>query len=82
MDHVTLHTPLDPELSAGIVTFDVEGHAPQAVAQILRENRVIANSTPYGVPHVRLSAGIVNFSEEIDLALNVIRSLKGSRSGA
>ena len=81
MDHVTLHTPLDPELSAGIVTFDVEGYAPQDVARILRENRVIANSTPYGVPHVRLSAGIVNFPEEMDLALNVIRSLKGSRSG-
>ncbi|MFJ4153015.1 aminotransferase class V-fold PLP-dependent enzyme [Streptomyces galbus] len=76
MDHVTLHTPLAPELSAGIVTFDVDGHSPQDVARILRENRVIANSTPYGVPHVRLSAGIVNFPEEIDVALNVIRSLK------
>ncbi|MCA1224114.1 aminotransferase class V-fold PLP-dependent enzyme [Streptomyces sp. 8L] len=76
MDHVTLHTPLAPELSAGIVTFDVDGHSPQDVARILRENRVIANSTPYGVPHVRLSAGIVNFPEEIDVALNVIRLLK------
>ncbi|MEU5116008.1 aminotransferase class V-fold PLP-dependent enzyme [Streptomyces longwoodensis] len=76
MDHVTLHTPLAPELSAGIVTFDVDGHSPQDVARILRENRVIANSTPYGVPHVRLSAGIVNFPEEIDVALNIIRSLK------
>lgn len=76
MDHVTLHTPLAPELSAGIVTFDVDGHSPQEVARILRENRVIANSTPYGVPHVRLSAGIVNFPDEIDVALNVIRSLK------
>ncbi|MFF9162070.1 aminotransferase class V-fold PLP-dependent enzyme [Streptomyces longwoodensis] len=76
MDHVTLHTPLAPELSAGIVTFDVDGHSPQDVARILRENRVIANSTPYGVPHVRLSAGIVNFPDEIDVALNVIRSLK------
>ncbi|MET9078959.1 hypothetical protein ABZX95_44155 [Streptomyces sp. NPDC004232] len=36
MDHVTLHTPLDPELSAGIVTFDVEGHAPQEVARRCR----------------------------------------------
>ncbi|MFF4871550.1 aminotransferase class V-fold PLP-dependent enzyme [Streptomyces sp. NPDC090109] len=78
MDHVTLHTPLDPEVSAGIVTFDVEGYAPRDVAKILRENRVIANATPYGVPHVRLSAGIVNFPEEVDLALRVIRSLKGA----
>ncbi|SFL95653.1 aminotransferase class V-fold PLP-dependent enzyme [Streptomyces pini] len=75
MDHVTLHTPLDPELSAGIVCFDVRGYKPQDVAQILRTNRVVANSTPYGVPHVRLSAGIVNFPEEIEMALRVIRSL-------
>ncbi|MBF9072810.1 aminotransferase class V-fold PLP-dependent enzyme [Streptacidiphilus sp. NEAU-YB345] len=75
MKHVTLHTPLDPDISAGIVTFDVDGHSPRDVAQTLRHNRVIANATPYGVPHVRLSAGIVNFPAEIDLALEVIRSL-------
>ncbi|MBD0711501.1 aminotransferase class V [Streptomyces sp. CBMA291] len=79
MDHVTLHTPLDPEVSAGIVTFDVHGYPPREVARILRENRVIANATPYGVPHVRLSAGIVNSPEDIELALKVIRSLKDSR---
>ncbi|MFE3073846.1 aminotransferase class V-fold PLP-dependent enzyme [Streptomyces sp. NPDC059247] len=82
MGHVTLHTPLDPEVSAGIVTFDVEGYEPQDVARILRDNRVIANSTPYGVPHVRLSAGIVNSPEDIELALRVIRSLKGSGAAA
>ncbi|MER8236251.1 aminotransferase class V-fold PLP-dependent enzyme [Streptomyces sp. NPDC094049] len=82
MGHVTLHTPLDPEVSAGIVTFDVEGYDPRDVARILRDNRVIANSTPYGVPHVRLSAGIVNSPEDIELALRVIRSLKGSGAGA
>ncbi|MEU2060944.1 aminotransferase class V-fold PLP-dependent enzyme [Streptomyces sp. NPDC013455] len=75
MKHVTLHTPLDPELSAGIVCFDVEGYKPQDVVQILRDNRVIASSTPYAVSHVRLSAGIVNFPKDIDRALKVIRSL-------
>lgn len=75
MEHVTLHTPLDPELSAGIVTFDVQGYKPQDVVQILRDNRVIANTTPYATPHVRLSAGIVNFPKDIDMALTVIRSL-------
>jgi isopenicillin-N epimerase len=75
MGHVTLHTPLDPELSAGIVTFDVEGYKPQDVVQILRANRVIANATPYAVSHVRLSAGIVNFPRDVEMALSVIRSL-------
>lgn len=75
MEHVTLHTPLEPELSAGIVCFDVRGHAPTDVVRIMRDNRVIASTTPYTVSHVRLSAGIVNFPEDIDMALNVIRSL-------
>lgn len=75
MKHVTLHTPLDPELSAGIVTFDVQGHKPHDVVQILRDNQVIANATPYATPHVRLSAGIVNFPKDIDMALKVIRAL-------
>ncbi|SFE23407.1 Selenocysteine lyase/Cysteine desulfurase [Actinopolyspora alba] len=75
MEHVTLHTPLDPELSAGIVTFDVHGYNPRDVVQILRNNRVIASCTPYADPRVRLSAGIVNFPEDVEMALAVIRSL-------
>lgn len=75
MEHVTLHTPLDPDLSAGIVTFDVRGYNPREVVQILRDNNVIASCTPYAAPRVRLSAGIVNFPEDVDMALKVIRSL-------
>ncbi|MFJ4327013.1 aminotransferase class V-fold PLP-dependent enzyme [Streptomyces tricolor] len=75
MKHVTLHTPLAPQLSAGIVCFDVHGYKPQDVVQILRDNGVIASATPYAVPHARLSAGIVNFPHDIDRALKIIRSL-------
>lgn len=75
MKHVALHTPMDPERSAGFVCFDVQGYKPQEVVQIFRENRVIASGTPYAVPHVRLSAGIVNFPKDVDMALRVVRSL-------
>lgn len=75
MKHVTLHTPLEPSLSAGFVCFDVRGHQTQEVVRILRDNRVIASGSPYGVSHVRFSAGIVNFQRDIDMALDVIRSL-------
>ncbi|MFJ7152508.1 aminotransferase class V-fold PLP-dependent enzyme [Streptomyces sp. NPDC100445] len=75
MRHVTLHTPLDPALSAGIVCFDVRDRKPEDVVRILRDNRVIASTTPYAVPHVRLSAGIVNFPHDVDRALEVVRSL-------
>jgi isopenicillin-N epimerase len=68
-------TPLNPELSAGFVCFDVQGYKVRDVVQILRDNRVIASSSPYAIPHVRFSAGIVNFPEDVDMALKVIRSL-------
>lgn len=75
MDHVTLHTPRAPQHSAGFVCFDVRGHQPKHVVQTLRDHRVIASGTPYAVPHVRFSAGIVNFPKDIHRALKVIRSL-------
>ncbi|MEU4270353.1 aminotransferase class V-fold PLP-dependent enzyme [Streptomyces sp. NPDC026092] len=75
MKHVTLHTPVDAGRSAGFVIFDVDGYKPQDVVQIFRDHRVIASGTPYAVPHVRLSAGIVNFPKDVDRALRVVRSL-------
>ncbi|MDU0290390.1 aminotransferase class V-fold PLP-dependent enzyme [Saccharothrix longispora] len=75
MEHVTLHTPLDPGLSAGIVCFDVRGYEPMDVVRIFRDNGVVASATPYAVSHVRLSAGIVNFPEDVHRALDVVRSL-------
>lgn len=75
MRHVTLHTPVASERSAGFVCFDVRGYQPADVVQIFRDRGVIASGTPYAVPHVRLSAGIVNFPKDIDRALRVVRSL-------
>jgi selenocysteine lyase/cysteine desulfurase len=47
MPHVTLHTPRDRELSAGIICFDVDGMAPDAAR--LLEKRVVASASPYRV---------------------------------
>ena len=33
MKHVTLHTPLAPELAAGIVCFEVKGLTPHQVVE-------------------------------------------------
>jgi len=75
MPHITLHTPLSKELSAGIVSFDVEGHSPGAVVSRLRERRIIASVAPYAVPHVRLTPCIQNTSAEMDTVLREIRAL-------
>jgi len=46
---VKLHTPLDPELSAGICCFEVEGLSPDAVVKALLARPIVASTSPYKV---------------------------------
>jgi isopenicillin-N epimerase len=69
MPHVTLHTPLAPELSSGIVCFDVRGRTPRQVVTELRARRIIASTTPYATSYARLTPGLLNTPEEVDRAL-------------
>jgi selenocysteine lyase/cysteine desulfurase len=75
MKHVTLHTPKDPALSAGINCFEVQGTQPQEVVKRLLDRRIIASTSPYKVSYPRLSAGIMNTPEEVDSALKAVRAL-------
>jgi isopenicillin-N epimerase len=75
MPHVRLVTPMSPQLSAGIVSFDVVGMSPEAVVSRLRGYRVIGSVAPYARPHVRLTPSVRNFPNEIDIALNAVRQL-------
>ncbi len=75
MAHVRLHTPLDQNLSAGIVCFDVDGMSPQAVVSRLRQQNIIATVTPYADSHARLSPSIRNSSQEVEKVLSGIRAL-------
>jgi isopenicillin-N epimerase len=72
---ITVHTPQSEKLSAGIVSFDIEGIPPGAVVHRLRERRIIASVAPYAVPHVRLTPSIQNTPLEIDTVLREIRAL-------
>jgi isopenicillin-N epimerase len=72
---ITLHTPQSEKLSAGIVSFDVDGLSPGAVVHRLRERRIIASVAPYAVPHVRLTPCIQNTPAEVDTVLREIRAL-------
>jgi isopenicillin-N epimerase len=75
MPHVTLRSPLDDELTAGIVCFDVRGYRAGEAARALRHRNVIASSTPYSPSHVRLAPGIYNTESDVDEALRAVRSL-------
>jgi selenocysteine lyase/cysteine desulfurase len=75
MTHVSLHTPRSDSLSAGIVSFDVQGLSPSAAVMRLRERRIIASVAPYAIPHVRLTPCLINMHEEIETVLQEVRGL-------
>jgi selenocysteine lyase/cysteine desulfurase len=75
MPHVTLITPSDPSLSAGIVAFDVAGRSADGAVDALRKWRVIGSAAPYATPHVRLTPSIRNTPEDIDFALKAVAAL-------
>jgi isopenicillin-N epimerase len=75
LPNVTLHTPRDPNLSGGISCFEVAGVSPEQVAQRLAAQKIRTNSSPYKVSYARVSAGVMNRPEEIDLVLRAIRQL-------
>jgi len=75
MPNVTLHTPRDPALSAGIACFEVRGSEPGRVVQRLLERRVVASTSPYKVSYARLSASLVNTPGEVDSALRALREV-------
>jgi selenocysteine lyase/cysteine desulfurase len=74
MKHVTLHTPLAPELSSGIITFEVAGMKPDDVVKRLHEKRVVASTTPYAPSYARLAPGLLNSPEEVASVLALLRT--------
>jgi isopenicillin-N epimerase len=75
MKHVTLHTPSSDDVSAGIITFEVQGLDPPAVVKRLLEKRVIATTTPYATSYARLAPGLLNTPSDVDAALREVRAL-------
>ncbi len=75
MEHVILHTPLDDNLSAGIVCFQVDGHSPDGVVDHLHRQSIIATTTPYSVSYPRLTPSIYNTPGEVVTALEAISDL-------
>lgn len=75
MQHVTVHTPMADDLSAGLVCFEVAGHEPRAVVEALHERRIIASATPYATMYARLTPGLLNDEQDVEHALGAIADL-------
>jgi len=77
MKHVTLHTPLAPELAAGIVCFEVAGLTPEQVVERLKARRIVASTSPYAVSYARVAAGIMVSPDEVETAIREIGGVAG-----
>ncbi len=77
MPNLTLYTPMEDELSAGIVCFDVHGIQAQQVVDGLRKKKIVASVTPYKTLYARLSPGLLNSPAEVETTLAAVRELRG-----
>lgn len=75
---VRLHTPRSPELSAGLVTFEVDGVPTAEVVKRLLEKKIVASSAPYAVSYARLAPSLVNDPAEVDAAIRAVREIAGA----
>jgi len=79
MPGILLHTPRSRDLSAGIVCFEVEGHAPDQVVHDLRQRGIVGSVTPYATQYVRLAPSLLNSPEDVEKTLQGVRSLLPKR---
>jgi selenocysteine lyase/cysteine desulfurase len=75
---LTLHTPRDPALSAGICCFELKGKTPDRVVEAMLQRKVLASSSPYAVSYARLAGGLMNTPDQVDQALAALREVARS----
>ncbi|NUQ72835.1 MAG: aminotransferase class V-fold PLP-dependent enzyme [Polyangiaceae bacterium] len=75
MKHVTLHTPMDDAISAGIICFEVTGMPPGKVVERLREKKVIASTSPYATTYARVAPSLLTSEADVEATLAAIRGL-------
>jgi selenocysteine lyase/cysteine desulfurase len=74
---VTVATPMSPDLSAGIICFNVDGEAPAAVVQALGAKNIVAAVTPayYNQAYVRLAPSLLTDERDVDLTVAAVAAL-------
>ncbi len=74
LDSVNLITPMDKELSAGIVCFAMDGHSPNSIVGFLEKRKIVATTTPYAIPYARLTPSIQNSHQEVEKVIEALRA--------
>lgn len=73
---ITLITPDDPEMSAGIVCCEVDGMDAFNAVVALRQAGVVASVTPYAQQYLRFGPSIVTTPEQVDKVISAVRTLR------
>jgi selenocysteine lyase/cysteine desulfurase len=75
---VTVKTPMDEVLSAGLVCADVAAApAPEVVDRLREEHRIVASVTPYATQYLRFGPSIANSEEDVDQAIEALAEVAG-----
>jgi selenocysteine lyase/cysteine desulfurase len=72
---VTVRTPLDQQLSAGLVCCDEPTPGSDVVQRMREEHGVVASLTPYATRYLRFGPSIVNSEEDVDRAVAAVAAL-------
>ncbi|MGL6159183.1 aminotransferase class V-fold PLP-dependent enzyme [Microbulbifer sp.] len=75
MAHVKLHTPMEENLSAGTICFEVDGMSPEQVVDRLMERNIVASTTPYSPSYARIAPGLINSMSEVEPVLQALQKL-------
>jgi selenocysteine lyase/cysteine desulfurase len=75
---VTVNTPLDEALSAGLVCADVAGSPiPEIVDRLREEHHIVASVTPYATRYLRFGPSVANSEEDVDRAIQAVAAVVG-----
>ena len=77
MPKVRMHTPLNPELSAGIIAFEVAGLTPDQVVRKLHDQQIIASVTPgfYEPNLARVAPSLLTTEPDVARTVRAIAAL-------
>jgi len=79
---LALHTPHDPELSAGLSCFEIAGSTADEVMHRLVAKKIRTSSSPYKTSYARVSAGMMTTPEEIETVLRELRAIANKSAAA
>jgi selenocysteine lyase/cysteine desulfurase len=74
---VRIHTPMSPDLSAGIIAFEVAGVTPAQVVKRLHDRQIIASVVPdfYKPSLARVAPSLLTLEDDVQRTVRAIAAL-------